>query len=104
MDKTGWQVTAGILAITSVGLALGVVANKAALAEANRMLTEARQAKMPATETLTVIQREPCPGEAMPASDGDTECRGGVLLRKTSEGWESVTVNGQAITCRGRYP
>lgn len=102
MEKTGWQVTAGILAITTVGLALGVVANKNALAEAHRMLAEARSAKAPATETetITVIQREPCPFQTLPATDANTECRGGVLLRRTANGWESITVNGRAAGCR----
>ena len=101
MEKTGWQVTAGVLAIATVGLGLGVIANKNALAEANRMLQESRNAKSPApeTETITIVQREPCPFQVMPATDENTECRGGVLLRKTQDGWESITVNGRAATC-----
>jgi hypothetical protein len=102
MEKTGWQVTAGLLAIATVGLGLGVIANKNALAEANRMLQEARDAKTPATETetITVIQREPCPFQVLPATDTNTQCRGGVLLRKKPNGWESITVNGRAATCQ----
>ena len=99
MEKTGWQIAAGVLAIACVGLSLGVVANKSALAESKRLLQEARNEKQPKSETLTVIQREPCPYHVLPFEDPSTECRGGVLLRRTADGWESVMTNGRATAC-----
>lgn len=99
MEKTGWQVTALAFGTLCAGLALALGANKAALAETERQLENARNAKRPETVTVTEIQREPCPFTTLPATDPNTQCRGGVLLKRTATGWESVTNNGKAVRC-----
>jgi hypothetical protein len=93
MDKTGWQVTALLLGMLSVGLGLALGANKAALAETERQLTNAKNNK-PRTVEVYRTEQLPCP-----AFDDVTQCRGGVLLRKTLSGWESVTRDGNAVAC-----
>lgn len=101
MEKAGWQITTGALAITCIGLTLGVIANKNALAETQRHLAEIKESKKPETETLTIVQREPCPYSTLPMTDDKTECRGGVLLTRTENGWVSVTNKGKAVGCNG---
>lgn len=99
MEKTGWQVTALLLGLGCIGLGVALGANKAALAETQRQLVNAKNAKKPETVHVTEIHREPCPRATLPLVDEATECRGGVLLRRTSAGWESVTNNGRAVGC-----
>lgn len=101
MEKTGWQIAAGVLGIACAGLAVGVAANRNALAETQRQLAEVKASKQPEQETLTIVKREPCPDVSMPQPEPNTECRGGVLLRRTDSGWVSVTHNGYAVRCNG---
>lgn len=93
MEKTGWQVTALLLGMVCAGLALALGANKAALAESERQLANAKN-RQPSTVEVYRTEQVPCP-----AFDDTTKCRGGVLLRKTLNGWESVTRDGNAVTC-----
>lgn len=99
MEKSGWQVTAGLLAIACLALGVGIAGNRTALAETTRQLHDAQAAKKPEMETLTVIKHEPCPSVEYGRPAVNQQCKGGVLLERTSTGWTSVTSGGRAIAC-----
>lgn len=103
MEKTGWQVTAGILALIAVGGMFGTVANKRAADHAMGELESARNAKRE-TVIVTEVHREPCLPDPPAIGRGPyppgAQCIGGVLLQRTAKGWESITHAGKAITCK----
>ena len=99
MSERFWQVTALLLGMGAVGGAVGTVANKQALAESQRQLTELKNSRAPQDTVHKIIVQEPCPYETLPVTNENTVCRGGVLLRKTAEGWESVTNGNKAVGC-----
>ena len=96
MDKAGWQVTSGILALAAVGGIFGTVANKRAL---QQQLASERTCPSPA-----VADPPPCPSHQqlhyglMEWPDG-VRCQGGVLLIRTAQGFESLTQRGRAMAC-----
>ncbi len=100
MEKTGWQVTALLLGMGCIGLGLAVGANRAALAETERQLTNARNTR-PAAPPVEVyrVEREPCPLTTSKSSER-VRCMGGVVLERTSDGWNSVLQQGRAMTCQ----
>ena len=105
MGKAGWQVTAAIFASLSVMLGAAAWNTKRSLEVANADLAKA-SSTIPAP-VADPFKADPITGELPPETvkwmDG-TECRGGVLIRKTSTGWESLTdANGKAVTCEHVY-
>jgi hypothetical protein len=104
MDKAGWQVTAGIAGIIAVAALFAAIANGRAAAQAYEDLKVARAEKK---ETVTVhefhqaecIPTRPDPAASKPWPPG-ASCKGGVLLKKTPTGWESIVSNGRPIACR----
>ena len=104
MEKAGWQVTTFIAGMLAIAGAFGTYANKKA---AEQALVDLKAAQAATKETVTVheIHR----GECMPAPEDSigmrpwpkgAECKGGVLLMRTANGWESIIANGTSIPCR----
>lgn len=98
MDKAGWQVTAGVMAMALVGTGFALIATRGVLAQERND----RQA-CPTVEPETVIVREHTEPVTvrlggMPVPD-NVSCRGGVYLIRTEQGIESLTENGRAISC-----
>lgn len=98
MDKAGWQVVSGILAMALVGTGFALLATRGVLAQERND----RQA-CPTTEPETVIVRESSQPvtvhvAGIPVPD-NVSCRGGVYLIRTEQGIESLTKDGRAISC-----
>ncbi|MEO8366609.1 MAG: hypothetical protein ABI538_10420 [Pseudoxanthomonas sp.] len=87
--------------MSTVGGVFGTVANKSALAEAERQLAKATNAAPPETVTVEKIVQVPCPTsiERTSAQPNTNECRGGLVLKKTPAGWESVLYGGRPLRC-----
>lgn len=109
MQTTGWKITSGICGMLAVGAGFAALTNKNALDNAESEIAALRSEKT-RTVTVTRIQQGPCvevdaqgyrtDGMGMKPWPKDAACKGGVLLRKTPNGWESITsINGRAITC-----
>jgi hypothetical protein len=97
MEKAGWQVASGVLALVAVGGIFGTMVNKQALAE---RVSYERPCPEPSTETAIVreqIPQQPRYG-VMEWPDG-VRCQGGVLILRTQQGFESLTQNGRAMRC-----
>lgn len=98
MDKSGWQITSGLLAMALIGAGFALMATRGVLAQERND----RQA-CPTVEPETVIVREHTEPVTvrvggMPVPD-NVSCRGGVYLIRTEQGIESLTENGRAISC-----
>lgn len=96
MDKGGWQVASGILAMALIGSGFALMATRGVLAQERN-----DRAPCAAVEPETVVIRESAPVHltGMPVPD-NVSCRGGVYLIRTEQGIESLTQNGRAIACR----
>ena len=104
MEKAGWQVAAFVAGMAAIAGAFGTVANKRAAEQALEDLKAARAAK---TETITIREVHQRACTPAPYSDAGmkpwpaaAECKGGVLLMRTENGWESMLENGRPIRCR----
>lgn len=100
MDKAGWQVAAGVMAMALVGTGFALLATRGVLAQERND----RQA-CATVEPETVIVREHTEPVTvrlggMPVPD-NVSCRGGVYLIRTEQGIESLTKDGRAISCHG---
>lgn len=98
MDKGGWQIASGVLAMALIGSGFALMATRGVLAQERND----RQA-CPTAEPETVIVREQAPPalmqiDGMPVPDNVT-CRGGVYLIRTEQGFESLIRDGRAIQC-----
>ncbi len=98
MDKAGWQVASGVLAMALIGTGFALTATRGVLAQERND----RQA-CPTVEPETVVVREHTQPitvqlDGMPVPD-NVSCRGGVYLIRTEQGIESLTKNGRAISC-----
>jgi len=96
MDKQGWQVTAGVMAIAVVGLGFALMATRGVLAQE-------RNDRQPCdvSEPETIVVRETAPAtviQGLPIPDA-VSCSGGVYLIRTEHGIESLLKNGQALHC-----
>lgn len=94
MDKAGWQVVAGVLGLTVIGLSFGLHANRTALAQERND----RPSPCEAPEPITVIREIPAESTGIPYPD-KARCKGGVLLIKTEQGYESMTHDDAPIVC-----
>ncbi len=106
MEKAGWQVATFGCAMLAIAGAFGTYANKNAAAQALIDLKVAQAAKK---ETVTVheIHQADCKPYVAPEDSigmkpwpAGAECKGGVLLMRTANGWESIISNGTSIPCR----
>lgn len=102
MKSSGWKVAALLLAMTTIAGAFGTVANRNALRETERQLADATNYKPPGIVTVDRVVHAPCPNSAASSLSGSTnnQCRGGVVLKKTLNGWESVLHNGRPLRCQ----
>lgn len=109
MQTAGWKIASGLFGLIAIGAGFAAVVNKNELANAQAEITALRSEKT-RTVTVTRIQQGPCvdvdaqgyrtDGMGMKPWPKNAECKGGVLLRKTPSGWESITsTSGRAITC-----
>lgn len=106
MDKGGWQIASGVLAMALIGAGFALVANTRALEQATEDL---KAAKTVETVTVHEVHRPQCPdsppapqlapGEVVPWP-ATAKCMGGRLIDRTQNGWESVTHNGRPVLCR----
>lgn len=106
MDKGGWQIACGLLAMALIGAGFVLVANKRALEQATEDL---KAAKTVETVTVHEVHRPDCansppapqftPGEVVPWP-ATAKCMGGRLIDRTPNGWDSVTHNGRPVLCR----
>jgi len=102
MDKAHWQVTTGLLALTTIGSLFGVIANKSVV----RQLTEELKAAQHSPRDAEQECAEPSPAsqtvhvvKTMPVWPDGADCRGGRMLLKTDNGWQSLTYRGEAMSC-----
>lgn len=98
MDKAGWQVASGVLAMALIGTGFALMATRGVLAQERNDRREC-----PTAEPETVIVREHTQPvtvhvDGMPVPD-NVSCRGGVYLIRTEQGIESLTKSGHAISC-----
>lgn len=93
MDKAGWQVASGVLAMALIGTGFALMATRGVLAQERNDRREC-----PTTEPETVIVREHTQPVKVPVPD-NVSCRGGVYLIRTEQGIESLTKSGRAISC-----
>lgn len=106
MEKAGWQVVASIAGMLAIAGAFGTYANKKA---AEQALVDLKAAQAANKETVTVheIHQTDCKPYVAPEDSigmkpwpKGAECKGGVLLMRTANGWESIIANGTSIPCR----
>jgi len=104
MEKAGWQIAAFAMGLLAIAGAFGTYANRQA---AQQAMVDLAAAKAANKETITL--HEVHQGDCIPKTEDSVgmkpwpkgaECKGGVLLMRTANGWESITANGTAITCK----
>ncbi|QII29094.1 hypothetical protein G6052_10280 [Stenotrophomonas maltophilia] len=109
MDKGGWQVTSGILAMALIGAAFALMATRGVLAQERndrQACPERGTASQPTVKPHWQIEleqenaRRVLPKNIMAVPD-KVSCQGGVYLIRTEQGIESLTKDGRAISCHG---
>lgn len=111
MDKTGWQVASGILAMALVGTGFALMATQGVLAQERndrRACPEHEAVPVPPQQATPKPSwqveleqenaRRVLPENIMAVPD-NVSCRGGVYLIRTEQGIESLTQNGRSIPC-----
>jgi len=107
MNKGGWQVASGVLAMALIGAAFALMATRGVLAQErnDRQACPKREtASQPATKPLWQIELEQenahrvLPKNIMTVPDR-VSCQGGVYLIRTEQGIESLTKDGRPISC-----
>jgi hypothetical protein len=94
MDKQGWQVVSGLLALAVVGMGFGLMATKGVLEQERND----RPAACVTPDPITVVREVPAEVTGIPYPDR-ARCMGQTLLIKTEHGMESLTHDGKPIQC-----
>lgn len=107
MDKGGWQIATGVLAMALIGSGFALMATRGVLAQERndrQACPERETASQPAARPHWQIEveqenaRRVLPKNIMAVPD-KVSCRGGVYLIRTEQGTESLTKDGHAIPC-----
>lgn len=107
MDKAGWQVISGVMAMALIGTGFALMATRGVLAQERndrQACPERQTASQPAAKPLWQIELEQenanrvLPKNIMTVPD-KVSCQGGVYLIRTEQGIESLTKDGRAIQC-----
>lgn len=109
MDKAGWQISTFIAGLALVGTTFGLVANKNALTQERndkQACPEAQIEPSYVTEDKTMNEARRLALEISVSKDfmsrpDNVRCEGGRLIIQTEHGFESLTRNGQAMSCDG---
>lgn len=109
MDKSGWQVASGVLAMALIGATFALMATRGVLAQERndrQACPERDTASQPAVKPQWQIELEQENAQRILLKDimsvpDKVSCQGGVYLIRTEQGIESLTKDGRAISCSG---